>query len=505
MKRFLILLISALLSITLFAACSAPSQESAEPSPAESASASDPDSASEPASASASASPSEQPAVSGEERQASLEQKAEELVSLMRAGDFDAAASQFNEQMAAVLSAEALKESWDSTVLPLGAYIRTLSVDSVLDGENCLVSVIDEYEGNGILVQISFDDAAAVQGMWLTYQDISAVTGDTPSVPEGVIEEEITVTGDPAYPLSGTLTLPQGTDKPPVVILVQGSGASDRNETITGNTPFRDIAWGLAEQGIASIRYDKRYYTYPEAASDPAAVTIEDEVLEDVDAAIALAEADSRLDADRIYVLGHSLGGMLTPAIAADHPELAGIISMAGSLRRLWEISYDQNMAAAEAARPSLSEEEQFLLNLQLAQVEADTAALNDLSASGQLADLDTLPEDITPETLLLGLPVTYWSSLERYAGMNFIDEITMPILILQGDADFQVYADVDYPLWQEALDGRSNVVFRLYEGLNHLMMPTQGRQDTSEYAVKSQVDGQVIADIAAFIAFPLA
>ena len=178
---------------------------------------------------------------------------------------------------------------------------------------------------------------------------------------------------------------------------------------------------------------------------------------------------------------------------------------MAGSLRRLWEISYDQNMAAAEAARPSLSEEEQFLLNLQLAQVEADTAALNDLSASGQLADLDTLPEDITPETLLLGLPVTYWSSLERYAGMNFIDEITMPILILQGDADFQVYADVDYPLWQEALDGRSNVVFRLYEGLNHLMMPTQGRQDTSEYAVKSQVDGQVIADIAAFIAFPLA
>ena len=78
MKRFLILLISALLSITLFAACSAPSQESAEPSPAESASASDPDSASEPASASASASPSEQPAVSGEERQASLEQKAEE-------------------------------------------------------------------------------------------------------------------------------------------------------------------------------------------------------------------------------------------------------------------------------------------------------------------------------------------------------------------------------------------------------------------------------------------
>ena len=72
--------------------------------------------------------------------------------------------------------------------------------------------------------------------------------------------------------------------------------------------------------------------------------------------------------------------------------------------------------------------------------------------------------------------------------------------MILQGDADLLVYADVDYPLWQEALAGRDNVTFCLYEGLNHLMMPTQGLRDTSEYIAPSHVREDVIADIAAFV-----
>lgn len=171
----------------------------------------------------------------------------------------------------------------------------------------------------------------------------------------GVVEEEISIEGDPAYPLAGTLTLPEGTDNPPVVILIHGSGSSDRNETISGNTPFRDIAWGLAERGIASIRYDKRYYTYPDAASDPASVTIEAEVLEDADAAIALAMADDRLDHSRVYILGHSLGGMLTPAIAASHPQLAGRPYPWPEACANSGISPTTEQAAAEAARSNLS------------------------------------------------------------------------------------------------------------------------------------------------------
>ena len=109
---------------------------------------------------------------------------------------------------------------------------------------------------------------------------------------------------------------------------------------------------------------------------------------------------------------------------------------------------------------------------------------------------IDGLSDDAT----LLGVPARYWRSLEEYAGAHFIDELELPLLILQGDADFQVYADVDYPLWHEVLAGRNNVTFCLYEGLNHLMMPTQGLRDTTEYVTPSHVREDVIADIADFV-----
>lgn len=433
------------------------------------------------------------------------EAQARQLVASMRDGDFDAVTALFNEQMAAMLTAEALKEGWDAAVEPLGAYVGHISAAGQALENGCVVLVLEKYEGNGILVQVTFDDAGLLQGLWITYQDVSGMEtadleGAAPALPAHVLEEEITVQGHPDYPLSGTLTLPEGVSQPPVVILVHGSGSSDRNETVSGNTPFRDIAWGLAEQGVASIRYDKRYYTYPRAAAEPGALTIESEVMQDVDAAIALAMADTRLDSRRVYVLGHSLGGMLAPAIAHAHPDLAGVISMAGSLRPLWEIVYDQNQEAAQAARPSLSEEENRTLDEQLARVEADRDTLEQLAADGRLSDLSRLPEDLSLDTVLLGIPLSYWSSLERFSGMDVLEQISMPILILQGDADFQVYPDKDYPLWLTALEGRENAVFHLYAGLNHMMMPTQGRRDLSEYAVRNTVSEEVIADIVRFI-----
>ncbi|MDZ7606573.1 MAG: hypothetical protein U5K79_13515 [Cyclobacteriaceae bacterium] len=58
------------------------------------------------------------------------------------------------------------------------------------------------------------------------------------------------------------MTLPKGKNSFPIVLFVHGSGPNDRDETIGPNKPFRDIAYGLAEKGIASLRYDKRTFVY---------------------------------------------------------------------------------------------------------------------------------------------------------------------------------------------------------------------------------------------------
>ena len=78
---------------------------------------------------------------------------------------------------------------------------------------------------------------------------------------EKMQERDITVGADD-FKLPGTLTLPVGKKKAPVVILVHGSGPQDRDETVGPNKPFRDLAWGLAERGIATVRYDKRTKVY---------------------------------------------------------------------------------------------------------------------------------------------------------------------------------------------------------------------------------------------------
>ncbi|MPN37371.1 hypothetical protein SDC9_184888 [bioreactor metagenome] len=82
----------------------------------------------------------------------------------------------------------------------------------------------------------------------------------------------------------------------------------------------------------------------------------------------------------------------------------------------------------------------------------------------------------------------------------KLISELEIPILILQGDADFQVKADVDFLAWQDYLGTHMNVTYKLYENLNHLFMPSNGKLDVSEYNTPGNIPDQVILDIATFL-----
>ena len=419
-----------------------------------------------------------------------LKAQAEADCDALLAGDFAAVAARFDENMAAVLDADGLEQSWSAVAPLLGEYLGRGEAELVAQDGYTVAVLQARFANSNLKVQIAYDDAGRIGGMQM--QPVAPETSDVAEETGPWTEVELTVEADPAYPLGATLCLPEGGDAalPPVVVLVQGSGSSDRNEAILQNAPFRDIAHGLAELGVATLRYDKRTFIYPECAGDTGLdIDIRGEMLDDVNAAIALLRDDGRVDGSRIFVLGHSLGGMMVPAIAAENPDLAGAISMAGSLRRLWEIVYDQNQDAIAAYDAvELPEAQRAVLAAQVAQIEADMQTFR-----GGI-------DDLSDDALLLGIPARYWKSLEQYAGEHFIDAIDLPLLILQGDADFQVYADVDYPLWQEALAGRDNVTFCLYEGLNHLMMPTQGLRDTTEYVTPSHVREDVIADIAGFV-----
>ena len=115
------------------------------------------------------------------------------------------------------------------------------------------------------------------------------------------------------------------------------------DEKVGKLTPFKDLAEGLARHNIASIRYDKRTFIHGLKLIREKEVTVKKETIEDAILATELLRNDSRIDNERIFIVGHSMGGMLAPRIDAEGGNYKGLILLAGSPRKLEEILIDQN------------------------------------------------------------------------------------------------------------------------------------------------------------------
>ena len=160
-------------------------------------------------------------------------------------------------------------------------------------------------------MRVFFDEADRISGFRLV--PAQAATAVAPAkLEQGANWRESSSPRERADALPGTLTLPQGNGPFPAVVLVHGSGAHDRDETIGPNKPFRDLAHGLAGHGIAVLRYEKRTRVHPERFREQA-FTVDDEVTFDAIAAVAALRARADIDATRVFVAGHSLGAMMAP------------------------------------------------------------------------------------------------------------------------------------------------------------------------------------------------
>lgn len=372
------------------------------------------------------------------------------------------------------LTEKGLKDAYEKVINPLGNYLGVKSVETKSDTDHIYVMTLLEYENNGLLVTYGYTPQLALSTLYFSYQPIVKPIAED----EEFIEQEIKI-GSTELKMDGLLTLPKAVKNPPLIILIQGSGQSDMDETIgaAGNKPLRDLAHGLAKQGVATIRYNKRYYQYPEQASDN--LTVEDEILDDAAAAISYAVACDSIDQTQIYLAGHSLGGMLAPKIAMDNNKIRGIIVLAGSPRRLEDIIYDQVEAKVLMDDKLTEEEKEAYLE----------------STRGSILQIKELEETGLNDTIL-GAKGYYWRSLNQIDTPKILLELTIPMLFLQGDADFQVSPLKDFGAFKELLTDHSNVTFHQYANLNHLFMETNGVNGVEDYDTKGCVDQQVITDI---------
>ena len=285
--------------------------------------------------------------------------------------------------------------------------------------------------------------------------------------------------------LPGTLTLPAGEGPFPAVILVHGSGPNNRDEAIGNVKPFRDLAEGLAEKGIAVFRYDKRTFVYGAEMASDCDTTLIEETVEDAAEAVKLLSEQEMIDASRIYVLGHSLGAVAVPAISEQlEPKdirAAGYILMAPAARPLDELMREQ-YDFLYSLMPEISEEQQKEKDNLFAELD-------------KLKDLDELPEDIQ----IAGAYVPYWRWMESYDVLGEAEKIEEPCLLLQGEEDYQVTME-DFNLWKEAVGDKPNWKLISYPGLVHVFITGEKSEGAAVYMEDEHVASQVISDIAEFV-----
>lgn len=162
------------------------------------------------------------------------------------------------------------------------------------------------------------------------------------------------------FDLPGMLTLPKSGEKFPLVIFVHGSGPSDMDETVGQHKPFKDLAEGLAMQGIASIRYVKRTMLYGQSFVNKS-YTLKEEVEDDLQKALEYAQSLPEIDKSKIYIFGHSLGGMVAPRFASQHPELKGIILAAAPARAFGDIAVEQYQYLEKASQDTSAQTKKYL------------------------------------------------------------------------------------------------------------------------------------------------
>lgn len=411
---------------------------------------------------------------------ASDEDRARDLIARLAAHDFAGAVATFDDKMSAALPVEKLQGVWSQVESQAGAFQKIESVEVKPSADARVVLVKASFERAPLLLRVIFAGSDRVAGFFVAPGDMASTWQPPPyAKPDAFEERAVQIGTSPALP--GTLTVPKGATSFPVVVLVHGSGPNDRDETIGALKVFKDLAFGLASRGVAVLRYDKRTRVDP---SSPVR-TQKDEVEDSAHAAVALVRTQAGVDASRVVLLGHSQGGYLAPRIAKADPAIKGLVVLAGSTRAL-----EDSLVAQLSYLATLDPNDAKLADA-VEQAKHFKAAVENPALK---------PDDPVQVPFTSPIPGSYFLDVRDYHPEKVAASLRIPMLVLQGERDYQVTVADDFAAWKAALGHKKNATLRTYPGLNHAFATGDGPPSPADYAKPGHVDQKVVDDIANWV-----
>ncbi len=406
--------------------------------------------------------------------------ESKEIILLMKDQKFDEIYSKFDSVVKKMLSREKLESTWKSFISQVGNFKQIVKDSTFTYQTFPMVQTQVKFDKMDFNFLFGFNSSGQIN----TFRILPVQQQYTYKNPKYAVPDTFTETaiyfGKEEWRLPGTLAMPKGDGKYPAVILVHGSGPNDRDETIGPNKPFKDLALGLASNGIAVLRYDKRTKVYGEKFMASKNYTLNEETIDDAIEAVAFLKTQKNINPDKIFVIGHSLGAYAAPRIAEKSPDVAGIILMAGPTRKFEDLIYDQiNYISMLDGKIDSTEQEQLdTLKKQIERVKSKDLNLN-----------------TSNDKLVFSAPASYWLDMRAYDPVETTKKLTKPVFIMQGERDYQVNL-IDYDGWKKNLEKKSNVTFKLYPKLYHLFIEGEGKSTPQEYNKEGHVADYVITDI---------
>lgn len=345
--------------------------------------------------------------------------------------------------------------------------------DNYLEGaysygdEPAFVGNLIMESGDKLMIQMHFSHRFELYSLFL-YESPELFESKT-EMPEGIEEIDVIVGEGTSYELPGKITRPIGAESGnyPAAVLVPGDGANTMDMAAGNTYLYRDLAWELAQKGIVTIRYEKRTLTYKDEAlaedADKSVFTVNWEYTDDANLAAGMLAGCPYVNAEQIYYVGHSQSAQVGCRADKEAGGLyAGFVLINSSPRYWYDVIYDQYI------NYGLVDREYEQIYYLVSKIKTERSFIAEGSCS-------KLKEEELTQDFILSRAAAFWVDYLDWDYVAAYRELEKPMLILQGEANYQIVSDVDYAAWQKEMGDCSFVSFRSFEGLNHLMMPSEG------------------------------